>query len=949
MAKIIPIGTPVNDSEREAIAHLRDNLPDGYILLHNFELLVNEQTFEIDLAIIAPHAVYLVDVKSTTGEIHVHSGKWFPEGRPPFASPLAKLRQHARVTKGLLVGRPERQEMKKVYVDAAILLTAPDAYINDPGQIDSPAVISLPQSTDFFKDTSRLPPQYQPAPNLLTLQGRILQIFQGGTRPPSRDMFGDWQIEERLGGTPFYTEYRACNRFAGPSAGRVSLRMYETDSYLPDVERQKQAQRIATAYTALSQLPTHPAIPNARNFFQDETSGKYILITDEAPGKALRLHLKKASLALTLDQKIRITRDVLSALTHLHRYGVLHRAVNPGAVIVGPDGQTRLTDFDFARAGPDRSVTVASEIYEKTQDDAYLAPEIYFQPHDAGPAADMYAAGTVFHELFTGEKAFASLKDAIEAECRFPEKPSQKTANLSAGFDEWLQSLCAMDPADRPEARIALQQFEALFAPAVEPIATRQENTGASGEIDYNNLVPGYALTHTYIVERRLGKPGSFGVAYKVIDTLGDVARVVKIVVKDRTSPIERLKQEYQHLLRIPPHPHVVKVIHADYLPADGRPYLVFEYVDGMDVAEVIDNRRLSLPKAHKMTLQVSEGLLHLHQHGVAHCDIKPTNLLWTRQGIKIIDFNVSMSMSNPTARGGGSRKYLPPDLDLDADQSQADRCDRDLFALGVTFYQAVTGRYPWEQTGVPVPGKTAPDPRTFPACADLSVQLVDVMVKAIAPRRAERFQNAADLLTALQEVGNLRKTAIPTSRTTSTLNWEDLAGETPLHPNTNPFAVYLKTVYSQSSRSNAGTRGLDRLGGQLYIETNLDKHLTPAVLEGQFRLVVISGNAGDGKTAFLQKLEKEARQRGKQVSPTHSGNGALFEHQGRRFLSNYDGSQDEGDKVNDVVLLEFLDPYQGDAATDWPDNETRLIAINEGRLVDFLEAHASKFPLLRK
>ena len=57
MAKVIPIGSPVNEAERRTIAHLRDNLPDSYILLHNFEVERDGELFEVDLAVIAPHAV----------------------------------------------------------------------------------------------------------------------------------------------------------------------------------------------------------------------------------------------------------------------------------------------------------------------------------------------------------------------------------------------------------------------------------------------------------------------------------------------------------------------------------------------------------------------------------------------------------------------------------------------------------------------------------------------------------------------------------------------------------------------------------------------------------------------------------------------------------------------------------------------------------------------------
>lgn len=103
MAQVTPIGQPSNDSEREAIAYLRDRLPSDYRVLHTFELRgADGQWFEIDIAIVAPHAVYLVDVKSTYGEIHVAGSKWHPEGRAPFASPLAKLRHHTKLLHGLL-------------------------------------------------------------------------------------------------------------------------------------------------------------------------------------------------------------------------------------------------------------------------------------------------------------------------------------------------------------------------------------------------------------------------------------------------------------------------------------------------------------------------------------------------------------------------------------------------------------------------------------------------------------------------------------------------------------------------------------------------------------------------------------------------------------------------------------------------------------------------------
>ena len=104
--------------------------------------------------------------------------------------------------------------------------------------------------------------------------------------------------------------------------------------------------------------------------------------------------------------------------------------------------------------------------------------------------------------------------------------------------------------------------------------------------------------------------------------------------------------------------------------------------------------------------------------------------------------------------------------------------------------------------------------------------------------------------------------------------------------------------------------------------------------MSGQFKLLIITGNAGDGKTAFIKKIEEHP-------DATHlqrfgHKNGARFKINGVPFESNYDGSQDEADNENTDVLTAFFSPFEN------LDNyntakEGRVIAINEGRLVEFL------------
>lgn len=146
MATIIPIGEPVNDAERAVIAHLRDHGPASWTVFHNFEIGQGGEWFEVDLAVLTPHAVYLIDVKGTRGLIEVDRSRWYHEGRAPFTSPLAKLRSHARTLKGLLTtSNPGRRELDDVFVAATVILTAPDANLVDPDGRDAPDVTTLKQ------------------------------------------------------------------------------------------------------------------------------------------------------------------------------------------------------------------------------------------------------------------------------------------------------------------------------------------------------------------------------------------------------------------------------------------------------------------------------------------------------------------------------------------------------------------------------------------------------------------------------------------------------------------------------------------------------------------------------------------------------------------------------------------------------------------------------------
>lgn len=148
---------------------------------------------------------------------------------------------------------------------------------------------------------------------------------------------------------------------------------------------------------------------------------------------------------------------------------------------------------------------------------------------------------------------------------------------------------------------------------------------------------------------------------------------------------------------------------------------------------------------------------------------------------------------------------------------------------------------------------------------------------------------------------------------------------------NHNPFVDNFLKIYSQSLLSTGLTRGLDE---STYIQTRLDTSLKEDVLKGKKKLVVLTGNAGDGKTAFIQLIEAEARNKNGKFSST-TDNGCKFKYNDFEFETLYDGSQDFEGKSNAQLLKELFKPFEGN--TEPKANVVKIIAINEGKLRDFL------------
>jgi hypothetical protein len=344
---------------------------------------------------------------------------------------------------------------------------------------------------------------------------------------------------------------------------------------------------------------------------------------------------------------------------------------------------------------------------------------------------------------------------------------------------------------------------------------------------------------------------------------------------------------------------------------------------------------RLPLANVYELGRDILSALIEMQsrEQPIYHRDIKPQNIVWDQQRrFVLIDFNVA-SVTADDRDFVGTNPYLAPDL-IENRQVAWDT-SADTFALGITLYELVCKQYPWAKrmplVGTPPTVPTVHQPR-------ISAALSDFLLKAIATDKSARFATAEAMSAALLSIGpdNLLAELLAEAQPEVPGEGEDSAS----------FVRYVNSLYSQSHHGNAGTRAnfeasdYDRL---TYTATKLDKKLIPAILDGSFKLVIITGNAGDGKTAFIQRLEQDAAVR--KLKRFGHKNGARFEIDGVPFESNYDGSQDEAGRINNEVLTEFFSPF-AEVGSYREAKEGRIIAINEGRLVEFLQTSAAHAPL---
>ena len=259
---------------------------------------------------------------------------------------------------------------------------------------------------------------------------------------------------------------------------------------------------------------------------------------------------------------------------------------------------------------------------------------------------------------------------------------------------------------------------------------------------------------------------GGFGQVYKARDARLNRFVAVKILPEHLSQNPEvkaRFEREAQTLASLS-HPHICPVF--DVGQQDGVDYIVMEYLEGVTLAERLKKGALPLEEALKIAIETADALDKAHRQGVIHRDVKPSNVILTKNGAKLLDFGLAKlktldqsttlstmpTQADLTGEGAilGTIQYMSPEQ-LEGDEADA---RSDIFAFGAVLYEMVTGRRAFEgrsQSSL-IAAIMHIDPPSASALQPATPRVMDRIIRRCLAKSADdRWQSAADLGVQLQ------------------------------------------------------------------------------------------------------------------------------------------------------------------------------------------------------
>ncbi len=899
MAELIQAGDFITESERHAARHLK-GLPDRWTVICNKEIVTPQgSTYEVDFVIIGEHSIFVVDEKSWSGRIYGNENEWVLPGAEARRSPIQKMGHVARQLAGLLRGRIpylHQNAANSHFVFDVILLSAPSvdiAGIHDPRMNNH--VLKL---SDSLEELLRMDRQFSSL-DLVTSQPAIRTLLTGlKNRPPYPKRINAYSVEEVIeGGRGFYA-VRAKHR----DGDERIIKLYEID---PVTQPRESLRRdyYATRQAHLKNLS--PAV-DPEFFWNDD---RFFAIPFHLPsGSPVRLRATAEQLS-DPGYAIRLTVKVFQALIKLHAIGLVHRLIDPDSIYVsGATADLNVQFFNFMFARLDQRASIAEELDEYENENVYLAPECRVGFGFGEQASDTYGAALSICRHLSGiDPASEEIEGGLEgwfvtamisALTTWPEA-------IAEDYVELLKGCVTTEMRDRPAATFVVDKLEGLL------------QTWTSAQASPQARVPATLGNGQYRVIRKLGE-GASAITYLVEETLYDGGKYVLKHIKNIAAVDRFVRTEFNALKELI-HPNLPRLY--DVRPPSDDYHLKLEYIPGTQLADCMDTFRGRPDRILQLATPLLKALEALEEHGISHRDISPKNIIVPDEGDRtcLIDFGLARLREDSRTSAVGTPLYRDPNVEREGWSKTSD-----LYSIAVVLYEALTGDLPFVvENGSP--RKSVLRPLLQDEEKEFNPSLLTCLRRA-AGFSSERYPDAKSFLRALSESVTSREPQQPGAEVH--LAW----------------ARQIRGLYRNSASGNPDNRGLDSDFARVtYVPTRLDSSLLPDIAALKKSLVLLTGNPGDGKTAFLEKVRDDLSTRGGLVTRADRY-GWELDYAGKHFEAIFDASESRGDRSDSEVLKLALAPFSGDHAPDLPSLPTLLVAINDGRLHKFLNSAKESF-----
>ena len=900
MAELLSVtGSFVTEGEKRA-AEVLKQLPDSWLVICNKTLPTSDgRSYEMDFVVIGKRWIFLLDEKSWRGRIRGNDEQWIRIDGSSERSPLAKVDYLAKVLAGHLSWRIPELKNGGHFVRGGVLLSATDQLpqILDPRAANG--IFLLKDVCQHLRtlDTQAGNPRIGQMHNLL--RKALIDLSERLAVPKQINLF---TIEDAITIRP------GVRLFHATMDGEEPRLLMVYDLGRDPLMVQANYEFYLREFKALQELRPTGLVAEVKDPFK-WSDDFLILPVVPLKGKPLSVYPRPETRE-ELAQELLLAAASFKGLDVIHSKNVLHRAIGPDTVYVLQSGQApkiAFTNFFAARLGTN-TIAAPLDKLELVFEDPYASIDLAIGYEHATPATDIFSLALVFLERIAGV-AIIAIRASVESDIIFPDLqkrwsilPAEFSSELSNLFQQIVTSEHYAPPP--PAKEIAARLSELARRLRTEP--PHEEETAL--------------LDRRFKVQRVLGQ-GTMAKTY--LATYADYADagLGSFVLKQFLRPAEVYDQavsEYRTLMQIK----------SKYLPSIADIYrqqdevhIKMEYISGPTLKELEATFPWSIDRWWTFAQDLMNAIEELEKKHLLHRDIKPENIIFYEgeQYPVLIDFGFAVQQGAASSvRMAGTPLYLPPEA-LSA-QVPPPTCDR--YAAGIVLFRMLTGALPFELSG------TQRIPRIPDRITDEKVRrIATVLLRVVSNDSSVRPASIAQMRQELQA---------------AVLAIEEPPAIHKLDEMMNPWVDDIRGLYRNSESGNANNRGLDTpFVRETYVPTALDLRLLPAIFDYHPKVVFLSGNPGDGKTAFLEQVQKKLQEK-RAIFIKQDASGWECRIEGHTFRSCYDASEAYEGLSADEQLAQKLQGLEG---TRIPDAVlTVLIAINDGRLMDYFDRHEEHF-----